>query len=75
MDLTFVGPDGATIGTASLDLLPLQMSQVNDLPRALGGAGVDGAALVVSTRSPGAQIATYATVIDNVTNDPKAPLP
>jgi hypothetical protein len=75
VDLALVGPDGATLGTARLDLLPLQMSQVNDLPRALGGGGVDGAALVVSTRSPGAQIATYATVIDNVTNDPKALLP
>ncbi len=75
VDLTLLSPDGSTLGSTSVDLQPLEMTQINDLPAVMGGTGITGGVLVVSTASPGAQIATYATVIDNTTNDPRALLP
>jgi hypothetical protein len=44
----------------------------------LGGSALDGtadAALTVATTTPGARIATYAAIIDQVTNDPRTVLP
>jgi photosystem II stability/assembly factor-like uncharacterized protein len=74
--LTLVGSDGSTFGSAAYDLPPLAMTQVPSAVTALGApAGTRDAVLVVSILTPGAQVAALATVIDNLTNDPRTVLP
>jgi hypothetical protein len=52
------------------------MTQINNVVTALGAPfGTTNAVLVVSTATTGAQVATYASVIDNNTNDPRTILP
>jgi hypothetical protein len=74
--LTLLAADGSTLGTTTRTLLPLGMTQVNNVVTALGALfGTTNAVLVVSTTTPGAQISTYASAIDNSTNDPRTILP
>jgi hypothetical protein len=74
--LTLLAADGATLGTTTRTLLPLGMTQVSNVVTALGAPfGTTNAVLVVSTTTPGGLIATYASVIDNNTNDPRTILP
>jgi hypothetical protein len=74
--LTLLAGDGSTFGTTTLTLPPLGMTQVSSVVTTLGAPfGTTNAVLVVSTTATGAQIATYAAVIDNVTNDPRTILP
>jgi hypothetical protein len=74
--LTLLAGDGSTLGTTTRTLPPLGMTQVNHVVTALGApSGTTNAVLVVSTATPGAQVATYAAVIDNNTNDPRTILP
>ncbi len=76
VDLTLVSESGATLGSSALDLLPYEMRQIGTVVTALGAPpGTSNAVLVVSTPTPGARIATYAPIIDNVTNDPRTILP
>ena len=63
-------------GRSALDLLPYEMRQIGTVVTALGAPfGTTNAVLVVSTPTTGARIATYAAIIDNVTNDPRTILP
>jgi len=72
VDLRLMSEGGTTFGTMGIDLLPLEMRQITAVVTALGAAtGTSDAVLVVSTPTAGAQIATYATVIDQSTNDPR----
>jgi PKD repeat protein len=74
--LTLLAADGSTLGTTTRTLPPLGMTQISSVVTALGApAGTRDAALVVSTTTSGAQIVCYASVIDNVTNDPRTILP
>jgi hypothetical protein len=74
--LTLTSAAGAALGTGSYHLLPYQMTQVGTVVTALGAPdGTADAALTVSTTTPGARIATYAAIIDQVTNDPRTVLP
>jgi PA domain len=74
--LTLVAADGSTLGTTTRTLPPLGMTQIGNVVTALGAPfGTTNAVLVVSTTTPGAQIATYASIIDNTTNDPRTILP
>ena len=74
--LTLLAADGSTFGTTTRTLPPLGMTQVSSVVTALGAPfGTTNAVLVVSTADAGAQIATYAAVIDNITNDPRTILP
>src|ERR1017187_5199727 len=74
--LTLLAGDGSTLGTTTRTLPPLGMTQVNHVVTALGApSGTTNAVLVVATATPGAQVATYAAVIDNNTNDPRTILP
>ncbi|MBI5446855.1 MAG: hypothetical protein HY900_37275, partial [Deltaproteobacteria bacterium] len=67
---------GATLGARSYPLQPLGMTQVSKVVRDLGVASnLSGARLVISTPTPGGSFATYASAIDNVTNDPRTLLP
>ena len=76
VDLTLRSETGATLGTASDDLMPYEMRQVGAVVNALGApVGTANTSLVVSTPTAGAKIATYAAVIDQTTNDPRTVLP
>ena len=76
VDLRLVSDSGATLGTHGYDLQPYEMRQIGTVVTTLGAApGTSNAALIVSTPTPGARIATYAAVIDNSTNDPRTVLP
>ena len=76
MTLTLLAADGSTFGTTTRTLLPLGMTQLGHVVMALGAPfGTTNAVLVVSTATPGAQVATYAAVIDNGTSDPRTILP
>lgn len=67
--------DGAVLGARDVDLPPLGMTQINRVASALGAASLDAGRLSISTPTPGGLIAAYASVIDNVTNDPRTLLP
>ncbi len=78
VDLTLLSESGVTLGTRGVDLTAVQMTQIGNVVTDLAGAqafGTTGAVLVVSTPTAGARVATYATVIDNTTNDPRTVLP
>jgi hypothetical protein len=74
--LTLLAADGSTFGTTTRTLPPLGMTQINNVVTALNApSGTTNAVLVVSTSTTGAQVATYASVIDNNTSDPRTILP
>lgn len=76
--LTLLAGDSSTLGTPWTlpPLPPLGMTQVGNVVTTLGAPfGTTNAVLVVSTATPGAQVATYAAVIDNNTQDPRTILP
>ncbi|MEO6324888.1 MAG: hypothetical protein ABIT01_05580 [Thermoanaerobaculia bacterium] len=78
VDVTLIGDSGAVLGTAGkrFRLQPLGMTQITRVVRALDvTADVSGARLVLSTPAAGKSFAAYASVIDNVTNDPRTLLP
>ena len=76
VDVTLVGPDGTVLGTKRYTLPPLGMTQVSRVALALGGpANLNGARLDLSVATQGGAVAAYASVIDNVTNDPRTLLP
>jgi len=76
VDLTLFNSSGSRIGSETIDLKPLEMTQIGTVVTALGGPdGTKDAYLVVSTPTGGARIATYAAVIDQITNDPRTILP
>jgi hypothetical protein len=67
--------DGTPIGTRDVDLPPLGMTQINRVAQALGAPTLDTGRIAVSTPTPGGLVAAYASIIDNVTNDPRTILP
>jgi acetyl-CoA carboxylase beta subunit len=70
--LVLLDSGGATIGSSTVPLLPLEMTQVLAVGRTLaGGLNVTNATLVLSTSTTGGSFAAYASVIDNGTNDPR----
>ncbi len=76
VDVSLVGESGSTLGTKRYTLFPLGMTQVTRVVRDLGvSASVKGARLVLSTPTDGGAFSAYASVIDNVTNDPRTLLP
>ena len=76
VDVTLFSPDGSTPGTQRYTLQPLGMTQVSRVALALGGsANLNGARLDLSVVTQGGAVAAYASVIDNLTNDPRTLLP
>ena len=74
--VSLVSETGATLGARTWSLLPLGMTQVSHVARALGVSGdVSGARLVLATPTSGGAFAAYASVIDARTNDPRTLLP
>jgi hypothetical protein len=64
------GADGARLGTRSATVDPYSYFQENDIFAKIGATTVDDGYAVVSSATPGARFLTYASVIDNRTNDP-----
>ncbi|MDL2718576.1 MAG: DUF5666 domain-containing protein [Acidobacteriota bacterium] len=77
VDVKLVGSDGRERGSSRIHLEPLEMHQINDAPRELGGGTETGddARLVLSTATSKGAFAAAASRIDNVSNDPSALLP
>jgi len=77
VDIKLMGADGKQRGSKQIHLEPLEMHQMNDAPRELGGGAETGddARLVLSTATPKGAFAAAASRIDNVSNDPSALLP
>ena len=72
VDVSLISPEGATLGTRRYRLPPFGMIQVSRVARELGATGdLNGARLDLSTPTGGGSFAAYASVIDNVTNDPR----
>ena len=73
---TLLSTSGAVLGTKSWTLPPLGMTQDGPIVPNMGFSGaVRDAQLLLSTSTPGGSFASYAAVIDNVTNDPRTLLP
>lgn len=62
---------GAVVMSIPVTLLPESTTQLS----AFAPSGMKDGVALVSTTTAGAQVATYAVVIDNVTNDPRTILP
>lgn len=73
--IALFAPDGTPIGTRDVDLPPLGMTQINRVASAFGATSLDAGRISVSTPTSGGQVAAYASVIDNTTNDPRTLLP
>ena len=72
VSLTLLDSSGASLGSSTVPLLPLEMTQIGTVGRSLaGGANVTNATLVLTTSTSGGAFAAYASVIDNGTNDPR----
>lgn len=75
VDVLLFGPaGGAPLATRSVAIGPLGFAQLN-VANDLGVDGVAGASLVLSTPTPWAIFAAYASVIDRATGDPRTLLP
>ncbi len=74
--ISLIGEDGGVLGSKHYTLPPLGMTQVSRVVRDLGVAGdISGAQILLSTPTPNGAFTAYASVIDNVTNDPRTLLP
>ncbi|MEO6323276.1 MAG: hypothetical protein ABIT01_17755 [Thermoanaerobaculia bacterium] len=76
VDVHLLSPAGLVLATRSYALPPLGMTQATRVVRDMGiSFNVNGARLVLSTPTPNGAFASYASIIDNVTNDPRTLLP
>ncbi len=70
----FASSGGAPLASGRISVGPLGFAQLN-VSNDLHVDGVAGAALVLSTPSPGGAFAAYASTIDRATGDPRTLLP
>jgi len=77
VDVSMINENGATVGSSRrYQLPPLGMTQVSRVVGDLGiGDDLRAGRLLLSTPTEGGSFAAYASVIDNVTNDPRTLLP
>jgi hypothetical protein len=74
--VTLVSAEGETLANRNYSLLPMGMTQVSSVVRALGvTTDVVGARLILETPIGNGFFAAYASTIDNITNDPRTLLP
>jgi hypothetical protein len=71
VDVTLFDADGRVLGTKTVSLLPLGMTQLDRVVAQLGVATLPVGRLELSTQTPGGAFAAYASVIDNRSNDPR----
>ncbi len=67
--------DGRLLASRDVDLPPLGMTQINRVAASLGPGPINDGRLAISTPTPGGLLAAYASVIDNISNDPRTVLP
>ncbi|HVO50567.1 MAG TPA: hypothetical protein VMV60_06215, partial [Thermoanaerobaculia bacterium] len=67
--------DGTQLGTQDVALPPLGMTQLTRAAALLGAPALNLGRISVSTPTAGGLVAAYASVIDNVTSDPRTLLP
>lgn len=67
--------EGNVIGSREVFLPPLGMTQISRVAVELGAPNLELGRISVSTPTPGGFVAAYASVIDNVSNDPRTILP
>jgi hypothetical protein len=76
VDVSLVSGSGDVLGSRRFALPSLGMTQVPRVVRELGVLeGASGARIVLSTPTAGGGFAAYASVIDEMTNDPRTLLP
>ncbi|MBL8114799.1 MAG: hypothetical protein JNK60_18095 [Acidobacteria bacterium] len=76
VDVDLVSEDGQTIASGTYRLPPLGMRQISRVVRDLGiGDDLTGGRLILSIATPDGAFAAYASLIDNVTHDPRTLLP
>jgi hypothetical protein len=76
VDVWLKSPAGEVLASGRYTLPPKGMTQVGQIARKLGvAADLVNGALFLSTSTPNGSFAAYASVIDNVTNDPRTLLP
>jgi hypothetical protein len=61
---------GKLLGTVIRSLGSFESTQINEVLRLVTAGAVDDAVAVVRTPTPGATLLTYASLVDNRTNDP-----
>ena len=66
---------GRPLGRATFSLPPLGMTQATRVVRLLGVDAPFSGRLLVSTPTPGGELAAYASLIDAATGDPRTLLP
>jgi hypothetical protein len=70
--LELFSSEGDLLAQRQKELQPLEMTQLTRLVREMGISGdLKGASLRLSSPTTGATIGAYASVIDNITNDPR----
>lgn len=63
---------GVSVGSMHMTLRPLEMKQINEVARSLGAPdGFHDGRLRLSTPTANGAVASFASEIDNVTNDPR----
>ena len=67
--------EGHLIGSREVSLPPLGMTQISRVAVELGASHLELGRISVSTPTPGGLVAAYASLIDNVSNDPRTILP
>jgi len=72
VSLALLDASGASLGSQTVPLLPLEMTQILGVARTLSrGSNVTNATLVLTTATSGGAFAAYASTIDNGTDDPR----
>jgi len=73
VDAALVSPAGTTLAAKSYSVPPNGMTQINRIVWDMGVSGpITGARLVLSSSTPNAAFTAFASVIDEITNDPTA---
>jgi hypothetical protein len=71
VDVFLISPEGVTLAAKTYAVPPNGMTQINRIVHDMGiWTAVTGARLVLSSSTPGAAFTAFASVIDEVTNDP-----
>jgi hypothetical protein len=72
VSLALLDASGASLGSQTVPLRPLEMTQILGVARTLSrGSNVTNATLVLTTATSGGAFAAYASTIDNGTDDPR----
>jgi photosystem II stability/assembly factor-like uncharacterized protein len=71
VDVFLISPEGVALAAKTYSVPPNGMTQINRIVHDMGiWTAVTGARLVLSSSTPGAAFTAFASVIDEVTNDP-----